>query len=127
MGNAAILDRPMVALLCSEKCPGKLILDTYDLAKLFRKQGVTVNGHDAQPRHRRIATTFCDHSVVTKTRLKPCTAQPRSARDHSQHYGRFAGLSSRAALMIASAMACMPRSPGWAATPLCVYSRSERA
>jgi predicted Rossmann fold nucleotide-binding protein DprA/Smf involved in DNA uptake len=42
MGNAAILDRPMVALLCSEKCPGKLILDTYDLAKLFRKQGVTV-------------------------------------------------------------------------------------
>ena len=53
MGNAAILDRPMVALLCSEKCPGKLILDTYDLAKLFRKQGVTVNGHDTQPRHRR--------------------------------------------------------------------------
>ena len=42
MGNAAILARPMVALLCSEKCPGKLILDTYDLAKLFRKQGVTV-------------------------------------------------------------------------------------
>ena len=58
MGNAAILDRPMVALLCSEKCPGKLILDTYDLAKLFRKQGVTVNGHDAQPRHRRIAPLF---------------------------------------------------------------------
>ena len=42
MGNVAILERPMVALLCSEKCPGKLILDTYDLAKLFRKQGVTV-------------------------------------------------------------------------------------
>jgi hypothetical protein len=73
-GGAEIPDHPMVALLCSEKCPGKLILDTYDLAKLFRKQGVTVNGHDAQPRHRRIATTFCDHSVVTKTRLKPCAA-----------------------------------------------------
>lgn len=41
-GDAAILDRPMVALLCSAKCPGKLILDTYDLAKQFREQGVTV-------------------------------------------------------------------------------------
>ena len=45
MGNAgdpAILDRPMVALLCSARCPGKLILDTYDLAKQFRERGVTV-------------------------------------------------------------------------------------
>ena len=41
-GNAAILDRPMVALLCSAKCPGKLILDTCDLARQFREQGVTV-------------------------------------------------------------------------------------
>ena len=41
-GDAAILERPMVALLCSVKCPGKLILDTYDLAKRFREQGVTV-------------------------------------------------------------------------------------
>lgn len=32
----------MVALFCSVKCPGQLILDTYDLAKRFRKQGVTV-------------------------------------------------------------------------------------
>ena len=42
MGAATILDRPKVALLCSAKCPGKLILDTYDLAKQFRDQGVTV-------------------------------------------------------------------------------------
>lgn len=41
-GDTAILDRRMVALLCSAKCPGKLILDTYDLAKQFRDQGVTV-------------------------------------------------------------------------------------
>ena len=32
VGDAAILDRPKVALFCSVKCPGKLILDTYDLA-----------------------------------------------------------------------------------------------
>ncbi len=42
VGDAAILDRPKVALFCSVKCPGKLILDTYDLAKRFRDKGVTV-------------------------------------------------------------------------------------
>ena len=41
-GDAAILKRPSVALFCSVKCPGKLILDTYDLAKRFRDEGVTV-------------------------------------------------------------------------------------
>lgn len=42
LGDTAILDRRMIALFCSSKCPGKLILDTYDLAKQFREQGVTV-------------------------------------------------------------------------------------
>ena len=42
VGDAAILDRPKIALFCSVKCPGKLILETYDLAKRFRKEGVLV-------------------------------------------------------------------------------------
>ena len=42
VGDTAILDRPKVALFCSVKCPGKLILDTYDLAKRFREEGVLV-------------------------------------------------------------------------------------
>lgn len=41
-GNAAILERPKVALFCSAQCPGKLILDSYELAKQFREHGVTV-------------------------------------------------------------------------------------
>jgi predicted Rossmann fold nucleotide-binding protein DprA/Smf involved in DNA uptake len=41
-GDEALLNRPKVALFCSIKCPGKLILDTYDLAKRFRDEGVTV-------------------------------------------------------------------------------------
>ena len=41
-GDAAILERPRIALLCSSKCPGNLILDLYELAKQFRQQGVTV-------------------------------------------------------------------------------------
>lgn len=40
--DPAILDRVKVALFCSVKCPGKLILDTYDLAKRFRDESVTV-------------------------------------------------------------------------------------
>jgi predicted Rossmann fold nucleotide-binding protein DprA/Smf involved in DNA uptake len=41
-GNASILTRPKIALFCSVKCPGKLILDTYDLAKRLREEGITV-------------------------------------------------------------------------------------
>ncbi len=42
VGDTAILDRPKIALFCSVKCPGKLILDTYDLAKRFRNEGALV-------------------------------------------------------------------------------------
>lgn len=42
LGDTAILDRPKVALFCSAKCPGKLILDTYDLAKRLRDTGALV-------------------------------------------------------------------------------------
>lgn len=42
VGDADTLKRPLVALFCSIKCPGKLILETYDLAKRFRSDGVTV-------------------------------------------------------------------------------------
>ena len=41
-GDAEILGRPKVALFCSVKCPGKLILETYDLAKRFRNEGILV-------------------------------------------------------------------------------------
>ena len=41
-GNADILHCPKTALFCSVKCPGKLILDTYDLCQRFRVEGITV-------------------------------------------------------------------------------------
>jgi predicted Rossmann fold nucleotide-binding protein DprA/Smf involved in DNA uptake len=44
LGQGAILDRPKIALFCSAKCPGKLILDTYDLCQRLRAEGVTVIG-----------------------------------------------------------------------------------
>ena len=42
IGNSSILDSPKLALFCSVRCPGKLILDTYDLAKHFREERITV-------------------------------------------------------------------------------------
>ncbi len=42
LGDPAILARPRVALFCSVRCPGKLILETYDLARRFRADGVLV-------------------------------------------------------------------------------------
>ena len=41
-GNATLPTGPKLALFCSVKCPGKLILDTYDLVKRFRDEGITV-------------------------------------------------------------------------------------
>ncbi len=41
-GDPEILQTRTLALFCSVKCPGKLILQTYDLAMALRKAGVTV-------------------------------------------------------------------------------------
>ncbi|MBI3961796.1 MAG: DNA-processing protein DprA [Deinococcus sp.] len=43
-GNLEILGGSMLALFCSVRCPGDLILKTYDLARALRDAGVTVIG-----------------------------------------------------------------------------------
>ena len=42
LGNLDILRHKKLALFCSVKCPGNLILKTYDLARELRSAGVTV-------------------------------------------------------------------------------------
>ena len=42
IGNPEILKRQMLGLFCSVKCPGDLILRTYDLARALRDAGVPV-------------------------------------------------------------------------------------
>ena len=42
MNRQYILGRPKIALFCSVKCPGKLILQTYDLVRQFRQDGTLV-------------------------------------------------------------------------------------
>lgn len=44
LGNLDILKEKKTAFFCSSKCPGDLIIKTYDLAKKWRDDGVTVIG-----------------------------------------------------------------------------------
>jgi predicted Rossmann fold nucleotide-binding protein DprA/Smf involved in DNA uptake len=44
VGNPKILDRPLLGFFCSTKCPGEVILQTYDLARALRDAGVPVIG-----------------------------------------------------------------------------------
>src|SRR4051812_24052733 len=42
LGNLAILQRRLLGFFCSTRCPGEVILRTYDLARVLRDAGVTV-------------------------------------------------------------------------------------
>ena len=51
-GNLGLLDEPLTALFCSNRCPGDLILKTYDLARAMRDSGVPVIGGFQTPMER---------------------------------------------------------------------------
>ena len=42
LGNERISKKQKLALFCSNKCPGNLILKTYDLMEVLRDSGITV-------------------------------------------------------------------------------------
>jgi predicted Rossmann fold nucleotide-binding protein DprA/Smf involved in DNA uptake len=42
LGDSALLHQPALALFCSVKCPGDLILKTYDLAQVLREAHIPV-------------------------------------------------------------------------------------
>ena len=44
IGDANILNNPLLGLLCSIRCPGRVIVQTYDLARALRDAGVPVTG-----------------------------------------------------------------------------------
>ena len=43
-GNLHLLEETLTAIFCSQRCPGDLILKTYDLARAMRDAGVPVIG-----------------------------------------------------------------------------------
>lgn len=52
LGNPEILNEKLLALFCSVKCPGKLILETYDLAQQLEQERVVVIGGFHSPMER---------------------------------------------------------------------------
>ncbi len=52
LGNLRLLDEPLTALFCSNRCPGDLILKTYDLARTMRDAGVPAVGGFQTPMER---------------------------------------------------------------------------
>jgi hypothetical protein len=44
IGDVKILNTPLLGLLCSIRCPGRVIVQTYDLARALRDAGVPVIG-----------------------------------------------------------------------------------
>lgn len=44
IGNPAILEQRLIGFFCSAKCPGEVILRTYDAARALRDSGVPVIG-----------------------------------------------------------------------------------
>ena len=51
-GNLSLLDERLTALFCSNRCPGDLILKTYDVARAMRDSGVPVVGGFQTPMER---------------------------------------------------------------------------
>ena len=51
-GNISLLDEQLTALFCSNRCPGDLILKTYDLARAMRDAGISVIGGFQTPMER---------------------------------------------------------------------------
>lgn len=52
LGDLEILQRPMLALFCSVKCHGRVIVQTYDVVRALRDAGVTVIGGFHSPMER---------------------------------------------------------------------------
>ena len=51
-GNRCLLDEPLTGLFCSNRCPGDLILKTYDLARAMRDACVPIIGGFQTPMER---------------------------------------------------------------------------
>ena len=79
IGNIDILRHNSTALFCSQKCPGDLILKTYDLAQIFRHAGMTVTGGFHSPMERECLSIllrgtqpviFCPAKNINGMRIK---------------------------------------------------------
>jgi predicted Rossmann fold nucleotide-binding protein DprA/Smf involved in DNA uptake len=79
LGNPNILGNRAIALFCSQKCPGELILKVYDLAQVLRHAGITVIGGFHSPMEKECLTLLlrgtqpvivCPARSINKMRIR---------------------------------------------------------
>ena len=140
VGDSDTLKRPLVALFCSVKCPGKLILETYELAKRFRAEGVTVISGFHSPMEQECLRILLrsPHKVIwclarglyRKTPTKPVDCRPAVADgrlvmmtpfpDNVTHITKETAMqSNRVAAELASAVVVAHAAPGGKMEILC--------
>jgi len=89
IGKVDILRHNSTGLFCSQKCPGDLILKTYDLAQTFRQAGMTVIGGFHSPMERECLSIllrgtqpviFCPAKNINGMRIKKEYEKPIEER-----------------------------------------------
>lgn len=85
LGNMGILQDRMLGLLCSEKCPGDIIMKTYDAVRALRDAGVTVIGGFHSPMEKEAlylllrgkqAVIICPARTIQKMRMPTSWRRP---------------------------------------------------
>ncbi len=85
IGNTDILQSKTLAVFCSNKCPGNIILKTYDLLRQIRERGITVISgfHSAMEREclnillkGRQSVIICPARSIEGMRIKPEYRKP---------------------------------------------------
>ena len=71
LGDPGILDERLIGFFCSVRCPGDVILKTFDLARSLRDAGVTVVGGFQSPMERE----FLDLLLRGSARVVVCPAR----------------------------------------------------
>ena len=88
LGNREILGRETLAFFCSVKCPGRLIVQTYDTVRALRDAGVTVIGGFHSPMERECLELLlrgaqpvivCPARSIAQMRLPPEWKAPLAA------------------------------------------------
>ena len=71
MGDLALLDGVLTGIFCSVRCPGDIILETYDLAKALRGAEITLIGGFQSPMEKE----FLDVLLWGRVRVVICPAR----------------------------------------------------
>jgi predicted Rossmann fold nucleotide-binding protein DprA/Smf involved in DNA uptake len=88
IGNSKILEQPLLGFFCSTKCPGEIILRTYDLATALREAGVAMIGGFHTPMEKeclalllrgRQPIVICPARSITRMRLPAAWQQAVAA------------------------------------------------